>query len=117
MAEEKFAGRPQIQKGDIVRVETDDKQSTTCQFVLSDKKWDEWLDCVPKVNINDVIAVYRFDGRDFKCIWESAEYQLNRFKEIIDVINKTQLTLSVKLKSVNEVMERFAKVKGDKASE
>lgn len=111
-AEEKFTDRPQILKGDIVRF-------------ISALTGEENVDVVRCENtevyfnpaFGKVLAAYRFDGRDFKCVWESVGYQFDRFKRIIDEINKTQLTISVKLKSVNEAMERYAKEVGDKASE
>lgn len=102
MAEEKFADRPQTLKGDIVRF-------------ISALTGDENVEVVRCENtevyfnpaFGEVLAVYRFDGRDFKCVWESVGYQFDRFKRIIDGINKTQLTLLVKLKSVNEAMEKI----------
>ncbi len=110
-AEEKFTLFPQLQKDDIVRY-----VSRLSGVEIIDVATYEHLDDYFYF-IGEVVAIYRFDGKDFKCIWESAEYQFIRLKEIIDEINKTQLTLSVKLKSVNEAMERFAKEVGDKASE
>lgn len=105
--EEKFADRPQILKGDIVRFIS----------ALTGEENVEVVRCKnPEIYCNSafgkVLAVYRFDGRDFKCVWESVGYQFDRFKRIIDGINKTQLTLSVKLKSVNEAMEKLAKEAG-----
>ena len=104
VAEEKFAGRPQILKGDIVRFISGITGEEVVHVVTCEN---------PEIYFNsafgEIIAVYRFDGRDFKCIWESVGYRFDRFKRIIDEINKTQLTLSVKLKSVNEAMKRFAK--------
>ena len=107
--EEKFAGRPQIQKGDIVRVVNEGDNTESCH-VVSDVRDKGVYSDYPNYHYNEEIAaVYRFDGRDFKCIWESVEYQFNRFKEIIDGINIPQLTLSVKLKSVNETIEKLRK--------
>ena len=112
MAEEKFADRPQILKGDIVRFIS----------ALTGEENDDVVRCENAETyyfnpaFGEVLAVYRFDGLNFKCVWESVGYQFDRFKRIIDGINKTQLTLSVKLKSVNEAMEKLAKEAGGTAS-
>ena len=101
--EEKFTLFPQLQKDDIVRY-------------ISRLSGEESIDVATYEHLDDyfyfigeVLAIYRFDGRDFKCIWESKEYKLDRFEEIIDEINKIQLTLSVKLKSVSEAMKKLEK--------
>ena len=107
-AEEKFADRPQILKGDIVRFISALTGEENVEVVRSEN---------PEAYFNsafgEVLAVYRFDGHDFKCVWESVGYKFDRFKRIIDGINKTQLTISVKLKSVNKAMEKLAKEAGD----
>ncbi len=114
-AEEKFASRPQILKGDIVRFIAGETGKQVVEVVTCEIE--EGASYTPAFSFNpffnEVLAIYRFDGRDFKCIWESVEYQFNRFKEIIDGINNMQLTLSVKLKSVNEAMEKLRKEAGD----
>ncbi len=113
MAEEKFADRPQIQKGDIIRVVGEFSKEESCHVVSAVRDTGVYSDH-PNYHYNEeILAVYRFDGRDFKCVWESVGYQFDRFKRIIDGINKTQLTLSVKLKSVNGAMEKLAKETGD----
>lgn len=80
VAEEKSIDRPQIQKGDIVRVVEritcipgTDREN--CYFV-SDVRWEGvFSDRLDFYYNADIIAVYRFDGCDFKCIWESKRQQ------------------------------------------
>lgn len=104
---------PQIQQGDIVRVETKNRQSTTCQFVRSDQKWDEWLDCVPKVNINDVVAVYRFDGRDFKCIWEDGDYTMHELYKSLAKVDETMDEYKKAMEELNEYIAKLMKKERD----
>ena len=74
-AEEKFADRPQILKGDIVRFISGITGEEAVHVVTCEN---------PEIYFNsafgEIIAVYRYDGLDFKCIWESGEGWLNRFK-------------------------------------
>ena len=112
MAEEKFADRPQILKGDIVRVETEDKQSTTCYFVQrdhGDKQYGEWINLGPYAYTSDkeVVAIYRFDGRDFKCIWESLEYKLDRFEKAVAEVSTSIKNLQASVTSVAAAVRKM----------
>lgn len=111
-AEDKIADRPQILKGDIVRFISAITGEENVEVVRC-KNTEAYFNPA----FGEVLAVYRFDGHDFKCVWESVGYKFDRFKRIIDGINKTKLTLSVKLKSVNEAMKKLRKEAGEKASE
>lgn len=77
-AEEKSTGRPQILKGDIVRVVEriagiPGTDRGNCHFVFG-VRWDGvFSDKLGFYYNADIIAVYRFDGRDFKCIWKDEE--------------------------------------------
>lgn len=110
-AEEKFAGRPQIQKGDIVRF-------------ISALTGEENVDVVRCENtkayfnsaFGEVIAVYRFDGLNFKCIWESAEYQLRKFDKTIKIMAKFMTCMVEDWKDViaaSKRMDCYAKEAGD----
>ena len=77
MAEEKFADRPQILKGDIVRVEFG-----SCHMVSDGG--DRFLETdlgENLVDVEDVIAIYRFCGKGFDCIWQDEEAMERYAKE------------------------------------
>ncbi len=102
-AEEKFAGRPQILKGDIVRFIS----ALTGQETVAVAR-NENNEAFFNPAFGEVLAVYRFDGLDFKCIWESGECWLNRFKN-------SCLALRRITKEFNDEMKKlFAALKSNK---
>ena len=111
MAEEKFADRPQIQKGDIIRFISGITGEENVAVARNENN-EAFFDCA----IGEVLAIYRFDGRDFKCIWESREYQLQRWNEAC------KLTIKLTKRSIEdwkdvlaalEKMNQYAKEAGD----
>ena len=83
--EEKFEGRPQIQKGDIVRFIAGETGKEVVEVVTCEIE--EGASYTPAFSFNpffnEVVAIYRFDGRDFKCIWESREYKRLKLNEVL----------------------------------
>lgn len=66
--------RPEIKRGDIVRVEWGKSEKWSCHMV-SDVN-DRFLETDLGENlvyVEEVIAVYRFDGNGFGCIWRDEE--------------------------------------------
>lgn len=74
-----MASMPKIRVGDIVRIKSCHTSKLKCYEVDSIE-----LDGVISEpagfhhNYNEIIAVYRFDGNDFKCIWEREHYRANK---------------------------------------
>lgn len=67
---------PKILKGDIVRINSIHSSELKCYEVSRV----EFSGVVSQPagfhhNYNEIIAVYRFDGKDFKCIWEREDYK------------------------------------------
>lgn len=102
MAEEKLAERPQILKGDIVRFISGITGEEAVHVVTCEN---------PKAYFNpafgEVLAVYRFDGYNFKCIWKSLRYKLDRLEEAAEKVsavienlraNVTSITAAVQLR-------------------
>ncbi len=80
-AEEKIAGRPQILKGDIIRVEISDNCTPCCIVWAVQENYvygDSGAHFFP---IDSVVAVYRFDGKGFGCIWQDEEAMARYAKE------------------------------------
>ncbi len=124
-AEEKSTDRPQILKGDIVRVvekiaDIPGAEWENCHFV-SDVKWDGvFSDRLDFYYNTDIIAIYRFDGRDFKCIWESVEYQLKKFCEAFADAAESVKRMSEEWRAHTAALEKlnqYAKEVKEKASE
>ena len=73
--EKLIKGMPHIHLGDIVRINSAHCESLNCYEVSSIES-----DCVIsqpagfRHRYNEIIAIYRFDGKDFKCIWERADF-------------------------------------------
>lgn len=71
-----MASMPKILVGDIVRIKSVHMAKLKCYEVDSIE-----LDGVVSEpagfhhRYNEIIAVYRFDGTDFKCIWEREDYK------------------------------------------
>ena len=90
VAEAKVAGRPQLQDGDIIRVELSDNGTTRCFVVWDIMMKGVYVDSGAHLfAYEQIVAVYRFDGLDFKCIWESGEGWLNRFKNSLLALRKS----------------------------
>lgn len=68
-------GMPKILVGDLVRINSAHSSNLYCYEVDEIRK-----DCVVSNpadfhhRYNEIIAIYRFDGADFKCIWERKDY-------------------------------------------
>ena len=119
-AEEKFAGRPQILKGDIVRVIGEFSKEESCHAVSAARDTGVYSD-YPNYHYNEeIVAVYRFDGRDFRCIWESEEYQLRKFSEAFadaaESVKRQSQEWKVYTVALEKLIQRAKEVKG-KASE
>ena len=71
-----MSSMPKIRVGDIVRIKSCHTDKLKCYEVDSIE-----LDGVVSEpagfhhDYNEIIAVYRFDGADFKCIWEREDYK------------------------------------------
>lgn len=70
------ASMPKILKGDIVRINSIHSSELKCYEVSQV----EFSGVVSQPagfhhNYNEIIAVYRFDGTDFNCIWEREDYK------------------------------------------
>lgn len=48
----------------------------------------------------EVVAIYRYDGRDFKCIWESGKSLLCKLHNAIDEIREAQKEFDVAIKKL-----------------
>lgn len=66
------ASMPKILKGDIVRTE-----SRNACYEVDEIRIDGVISATAGFfhRYNEIIAVYRFDGTDFKCIWEREDYK------------------------------------------
>lgn len=72
---------PKIFKGDIVRIKSIHSSELSCYEVSQA----EFSGVVSQPagfchDYNEIVAVYRFDGTDFKCIWEREDYKTNKVK-------------------------------------
>lgn len=117
-AEEKFAGRPQIQKGDIVRFIAGETGKEVVEVVTCEIE--EGASYTPAFSFNpffnEVVAIYRFDGRDFKCIWESREYKRLKLNEVLARAAAGAEHMEENVKSIIAALEqigRYAKETGD----
>ena len=85
VAEEKSTDRPQLQDGDIVRVEFGSATKWSCHIVsVADDRFLETDLGANLVSVEEVIAVYRFDGKGFGCIWQDEEAMERYAKETRD---------------------------------
>ena len=76
---------PKIQKGDIVRVEWGKSEKWSCHIVSD--VGDRFLETDLGENlvyVEEVIAVYRFCGKGFDCIWQDEEAMARYAKEAGD---------------------------------
>ena len=111
-AEEKSTDRPQIQVGDIVRVEISDDGATHCCVVWDVRENGVYADSGANLfSFEQVAAIYRFDGRDVKCIWESEAYELRKWKEALANAAEAARRAGVSLKEVTAAFERLIKEK------
>ena len=71
--------RPEIKIGDIVRVEWGKSEKWSCHIVsdITDRFLETDLGA-NLVFLEEIIAVYRFDGKGFECIWQD-EKAMERF--------------------------------------
>lgn len=76
------ASMPKILIGDIVRINSIHCRELKC-YEVSDKRIDGVISQPAGFhhNYNEIIAVYRFDGTDFKCIWEREDYKEYKRKQ------------------------------------
>ena len=89
MAEEKSADRPQILKGDIVRVEFGSAAKWSCHIVSdADDRFLETDLGANLVYVEEVIAIYRFDGKGFVCIWQDENAMERYAKEAKDTASE-----------------------------
>lgn len=67
---------PKILIGDIIRINSIHCRELKC-YEVSDKRIDGVISQPAGFhhNYNEIIAIYRFDGMDFKCIWEREDYK------------------------------------------
>ena len=79
--EDAFYCRPEIKKGDIVRIEWGKSEKWSCHIVsdINDRFLETDLGA-NLVSVEEVIAVYRFDGKGFGCIWQDEE-SIKRYKK------------------------------------
>ena len=110
-AEEKFTLFPQLQKDDIVRY-----VSRLSGVEIIDVATYEHLDDY-FYSIGEVVAIDRFDGKDFKCIWESEEYNLRKWKEALANAAESARRAGVSLKEVTAAFERLIKEKSKKGEQ
>lgn len=69
-------GVPRVQLGDIVRINSVHSNRLNCYEVSSIES--NGVVSQPagfRHCYNEIIAIYRFDGTDFKCVWERADYK------------------------------------------
>ena len=106
---------PQIQQGDIIRVEELSTNNTSCRVVNGDKQYGIWVDCGASfVNVNTVVAIYRFDGRDFRGIWERDDYAIRNLFGAIAKVKETMDESIENIKGLNEILSKYNKKAGDK---
>ncbi len=99
-AAEKSTERPQIQVGDIVRFIAGETGKEVVEVVTCELK--EGASYTPSFSFNpfynEVLAIYRFDGHDFKCIWDIEEYYrrelINRRYEAVKAFEQAVKTAS-----------------------
>ncbi len=68
--------RPNIERGDIVRIDTVHSAELLCYQV--DGYEDGGVFSNPAHfyhRYDEIVAIYRYDGNDYKCIWERADYK------------------------------------------
>lgn len=107
-AEEKFAGRPQIQKGDIVRFISALTGEENVEVVRCEN-----TEVYFNPAFGEVLAIYRFDRRDFKCVWESLRYKLDRFEEAAEKVSAVIGNLRANVTSVTAAVQLM----GERAKE
>lgn len=75
------ASMPKIKIGDIVRINTVHSSELKC-YQVDSIKFDGVVSQPAGFhhNFNEIVAVYRFDGADFKCIWERDDYKESKVK-------------------------------------
>ena len=75
------ASMPKIKLGDIVRIDTVHSAELKC-YEVDSIKFDGVVSQPAGFhhNYNEIVAVYRFDGTDFKCIWEREDYKESKVK-------------------------------------
>ena len=116
-AEKKSTDRPQLQDGDIVRVKLSDNGKTRCFPVWRDSMNMVYVDCGGDIfTYEQIVAIYRFDGRDFKCIWESREYKRLKLNEVLARAAAGAEHMEENVKSIIAALEqigRYAKEAGD----
>ena len=109
-AEEKVEGRPQILKGDIMRFISGITGEEAVHVVTCEN---------PEIYFNsafgEVLAIYRFDGRDFKCVWESREYMPQKWNKALANAAEAARRVGVSLEAATAALEKLAKVARDKA--
>ena len=93
--EEKSTDRPQILKGDIVR------------FILGETGKE----------VVEAATIYRFAGKDFKCIWESENYKLRKWNEALANAAESARRAGVRLKEVTAALESLANEKSKKGEQ
>ena len=98
-ADEKFTLFPQLQKDDIVRY-VSRLSGVEIIDVATYKHLDDYF-----YSIGEVVAIYRFDGRDFKCIWESMGYKLNRFEEAAAEVSTAIKNLRANVTSITAAVQ------------
>lgn len=72
---------PKILEGDIVRIGSIHCLELRCYEVS--RIVDDGVVSQPAGfhhNFNEIVAVYRFDGTDFKCVWEREDYKESKVK-------------------------------------
>lgn len=119
-AEEKSTDRPQILKGDIVRFilgETGKEvvEVATIEIEEGPSYYTRPFSFNPFYN--EVAAIYRFDGKDFKCIWESENYKLCKWNEALADAAETARRASVSLKAITAALESLANEKSKKGEQ
>lgn len=75
------ASMPKIKVGDIVRINTVHSSELNCYQV--DSITSDGVVSQPAGfhhRYYEIVAVYRFDGLDFKCIWEREDYKESKVK-------------------------------------
>lgn len=74
--------RPKIERGDIVRILTCHSAELLCYQVAGFDNDGVYSQPAHFCHRNDeIIAIYRFDGKDYKCIWERSDYKKYKKEE------------------------------------
>ena len=113
-AEKKSTDRPQIQKGDIVRVA---QYGVTRCFVVWDVDIDGvYVDSGARVfSPEQIISIYRLGGRDFKLIWRDEEYYRRIWAETCATVSKAAKCFADDIRSATAALERLAQAARDNA--